>query len=264
MKIWTDYRAFGSTGHQGEYHCHPFYEMTLLLSGNIRVYNGVYNVALAAPCLLIEKPYVYHTVEAATGTDYERYNLYTQFSNASKLAASMDTHDLFLCDLTVIKLTKEQIESLVCYIKKIEKFEKNQTLCRRLMEVFAEEASHYAGRGNTVRHNTGDMYIREVLKYIEDNLGEVLTLTDIAREHNVCVTKLCCDFKKITMTTVAKYVQSMRVNRAGFLLSKGQSVLKTALDCGFLNESHFIAVFKKATGQTPGAYMRDRKKTPKN
>ena len=258
MKIWTDYRNLGSKGLQGEYHCHPFYEMTLLLSGNIRVYNGVYNEALTAPCLLIEKPYVYHTVEAATGTDYERYNLYAQLSNPGEVTESTET-GLFLCDLTVVKLTKEQLESLVCYIKKIEKFEKNQPLCRRLMEAFAQEAAHYAGRGNTLRHNTGDMYIREVLKYIEDKLGEALTLADIAGAHNVCVTKLCCDFKKITMTTVAKYVQSMRINRAGFLLARGQSVLKTALDCGFLNESHFIAVFKKATGQTPGAYMQNKK-----
>jgi len=197
-------------------------------------------------------------VEAAPETDYERYNIYFAVSRLHNLLDAVpQAQDFLFGDLTIVPLGESRLPDLLCYMPKFEQFKANQALCGLLLAAFLGETAECARHNAVIRHNTGDTYIRDVLKYIDEHIAGNLTLPEIARAHHVCLTKLCQDFKRITMLTPAQYIRRARIARAKILLRQDtQSVLQTALNCGFSNESHFITVFKRATGTTPGAYAR--------
>lgn len=58
-------------------------------------------------------------------------------------------------------------------------------------------------------------------------------------------------------TTPAEFVNQARIQKARALLSaEGASVTEVAFEVGFQSVSHFARVFKQATGETPGDYVR--------
>ncbi|MBR1177021.1 helix-turn-helix domain-containing protein [Bradyrhizobium sp. KB893862 SZCCT0404] len=58
-------------------------------------------------------------------------------------------------------------------------------------------------------------------------------------------------------TTPAKFVNQARVQRArALLVANGASVTEVAFEVGFQSVGHFVRVFKLATGETPGDYVR--------
>lgn len=58
-------------------------------------------------------------------------------------------------------------------------------------------------------------------------------------------------------TTPAKFVNQARIQRARALLAANHaSVTEVAFEVGFQSVGHFVRVFKQATGETPGDYLR--------
>ena len=58
-------------------------------------------------------------------------------------------------------------------------------------------------------------------------------------------------------TTPAKFVNQARIQKArALLVVDGASVTEVAFEVGFQSVGHFVRVFKKSTGETPGDYVR--------
>lgn len=258
MSIWYDYKLCpNGLGHSGELHCHPHFEVTLLLSGDIVLYNGVYRQESRRPCLLIEKPYAFHNLRVLPGVDYERHNLYFTPDLLSRLFEQLgDPCRFFSADLTLLELEEEQAALLLFYIRRMENALEQQELCTLLLTAFLGEAAWYARSHPVHRHSTGEHYITQVLRYIEAHLGETLSLGVLAETFHIGVTKLCADFKKFTLMTVAQYIRGARIEQARRLLREGHSVLDTAMRCGYASECHFITAFRQTAGETPGQYAR--------
>jgi len=53
-----------------------------------------------------------------------------------------------------------------------------------------------------------------------------------------------------------QYLSAKRIAHAKAQLQAGESVTDTAFSLGFCTVSHFIVVFKRITGMTPGDYKR--------
>jgi AraC family transcriptional regulator len=94
-----------------------------------------------------------------------------------------------------------------------------------------------------------------LVAYVEDHLGEDVSLTAIARRVGFTADHLARAFKRSFGVSIHQYVLHRRVERAKALLrDRSHSIAEVALACGFATQSHFTSVFKSRTGLTPRAY----------
>ena len=95
----------------------------------------------------------------------------------------------------------------------------------------------------------------QVIRYIEQHYGESVTIKDLAATLGVSASFLSRIFKRESGFTVHEYLNRYRILRSTEWL-KTRSVTDTAYACGFSDNSHFIALFKKHMKQTPLQYKK--------
>ncbi len=93
--------------------------------------------------------------------------------------------------------------------------------------------------------------VGNVLLYIQEHIGERLTVGSVADEFGVSVSKLSKLFNRTMETSLPDFVRRLRVNRVLSLLSGGENVLNAAMDSGFGSVSGFYKTFAEITGTTP-------------
>lgn len=96
--------------------------------------------------------------------------------------------------------------------------------------------------------------IRKVQNYIETNYAACFSLEDIAQLAHISSYHLLRLFSRIVGIPPHIYQQQVRIRQAKQLLNQGCSILDTAMNTGFADQSHFSKVFKKMVGITPGEY----------
>ncbi len=102
--------------------------------------------------------------------------------------------------------------------------------------------------------------IQNVISFINENLGEEITLEDMTRASNMCGTSLSTSFKAVTGMTPYRYLVLRRIETAVELLRETPlSVTEIAMRCGFGNNVTFNRSFKSVTGLTPSEYRGQRK-----
>lgn len=95
--------------------------------------------------------------------------------------------------------------------------------------------------------------IHKSLKYIQDNIRQPISISQLASDQNMSETNFCNSFKKIVGITPKEYITNMKLTKAKDML-KNQNVTEVAFDLGYENISHFIALFKNKYGITPKQY----------
>jgi AraC family transcriptional regulator len=97
------------------------------------------------------------------------------------------------------------------------------------------------------------------IEYIDEHLGDNLTLAGIAKAAGVSIGRLNSEFKRAMKLAPYQYVLNARVRRANALLtSTDLSLAQVALECGFSNQQHMTRMIHRISGRTPGAIRRER------
>lgn len=95
-------------------------------------------------------------------------------------------------------------------------------------------------------------HIIKILKYIEANLSQNLTLYQISSYVNLTKEYTATLFKKETGKTIIDYVNERKMIIAKNMIDSGQTCLKdVAFSLGFDNYSYFSKLFKKHYGSPP-------------
>lgn len=96
---------------------------------------------------------------------------------------------------------------------------------------------------------------RRVKDYIESNLEQKLTVSDLASVATLSSYHFARMFKHATGMGPYSYVTMRRIALARRLLEENRlSIAEIAARCGFSSQSHFTGRFKQATGVTPSQY----------
>lgn len=99
-----------------------------------------------------------------------------------------------------------------------------------------------------------------VFEYIEANLAQKITLSDLAAIVGVGKFYFCRLFKGSTNLTPYNYVLQQRVKRAKKLLKNSElPICDIAIECGFSNQSHLAKHFRNTVGTTPKMYRQSDK-----
>lgn len=108
-------------------------------------------------------------------------------------------------------------------------------------------------------HKLTPQQCKRAVDYIEERLGQNLTLAAIAKAAGVSTGRLNNEFKRSMAIAPYQYVMNARVRRANTLLTSSDLPLaEIALHCGFSNQQHMTRMVRRAMGRTPGAIRRDR------
>ena len=96
-----------------------------------------------------------------------------------------------------------------------------------------------------------------ILKYIENNYMNKITIEDIANEVHLSQSHFMKYFKNTMGTSFIDYLNEYRLTMASRLLvTSDSSILDIAAEVGYDNLSYFNRTFKKRFGQTPSAYRK--------
>jgi AraC-like DNA-binding protein len=97
--------------------------------------------------------------------------------------------------------------------------------------------------------------VSRVCQYLNDNLAEPISRTQIARSMQLSDGGFSRFFKTRTGKTLPEYLNELRVGRACRLLTEQEkSITEIALSCGYGNLSNFNRQFKRLKGLTPRDY----------
>jgi len=101
--------------------------------------------------------------------------------------------------------------------------------------------------------------LREVLSYVEDNLGRELSLKEIADVAGLSVSHCNTAFLKSVGMPVHQYVIRRRVDRAKTLLGEGKlSISQIAVEAGFAHQSHLAYHVRRLLGVSPMSLRQNR------
>ena len=96
--------------------------------------------------------------------------------------------------------------------------------------------------------------LRHVLSYIEDNLGQGLSLRDVAAAAGVSVSHFKTLFRESVGLPLHQYVIRRRVERAKDLLGENKlSISQIAFETGFAHQSHLALHMRRLMGVSPKA-----------
>lgn len=96
-----------------------------------------------------------------------------------------------------------------------------------------------------------------VRDYVEHNLGEAISLEDLARVAGVSRFHFARQFRQCTGESPMEYLLRTRVERAKTLLLESQArVADISAELGFADQSHFARRFRRLVGMPPSTYAR--------
>lgn len=109
-------------------------------------------------------------------------------------------------------------------------------------------------------YSYGPDWIKEILVYINNNLSQPLTLTELANEALVSTAHFSRVFKQTTGMGLTVYLNNKRVIKAKkLLLETDHTVSYVAEICGFESMTHFHRIFKKYIDMTPANFRKQHK-----
>ncbi len=132
-----------------------------------------------------------------------------------------------------------------------------ETIIGLLSDVLASTCAFWGTTRRPCPAARGEREAAESVKsFLCARLGEPLSLSDIAREVDVSVFRLCRAFRAATGSTLHAYRNQMRLQAALERLGGGESLTEIALDVGYSSHSHFTAAFRELFGVTPSSFRR--------
>ncbi len=97
--------------------------------------------------------------------------------------------------------------------------------------------------------------LKEMLIWIDNNLENNITVSEIASVTNICTRECQRIFNQYLHYSPIEYVQRKRIfNAVKQLSDTDKSITDIALNCGFSNPSYFSKQFREFMGSTPSEY----------
>lgn len=273
----SDFRLFhlkDKTKKEFDYHYHEFNKIIIFLSGNVTYIIEGRTYHLKPYDILLVNNHDIHKPIIDSNSTYERIVIWTDTNFVKE--HSDDNCNLEECfkyaiknDINLIRLKPDLQNELISLLTKLETSINSQEFGSRILSnAYLIEFLVYInrlilGNNNIIEANECDSIydnqINEILKYINANLNEPLTVDDIANRFYISRYYLMHRFKEQTGYTLHNYISQKRLILAKELLLNNESVMKVSEKCGFIDYSSFLRSFRKMYGTTPKDFSKKAK-----
>jgi AraC-like DNA-binding protein len=100
--------------------------------------------------------------------------------------------------------------------------------------------------------------LRRVEEFLMAHLAEDIGLDDLAAIADLSAKHFARAFRQSTGVPPHRWLIERRIDRAkALLIEDGLNLAEIALACGFADQSHFTAAFRKSVGATPAIFRRE-------
>ncbi len=224
---------------------HTFNEIILFLKGNAELISENIHTKIEPNTLIVIPKETYHQV--LIKGDPENYCRCTL-----SFFDSTDTKSL-TDNFNQIKLL--EYDSDFTYIfEKLIKYSQNENFLSKealkaylvliLFEINAKKDAF-------INETSQNPLITSVIRYINQNLNKILTISEIAKFHNISHSSLSHIFKKEMNISIHKYIIKKRLIAAHHKINYGVPPTTAALECGFNDYSGFYKQYKIMFGFPP-------------
>ncbi len=247
-----------------EMHIHDCYELYYSVSGGKQflIDNRFYSIAPGD--LFIINQYESHKLTQIDNQLHERIVLSIHPDYTKRLSTEETNLDECFTDRGPafrhkLSLSKEQQKRFLYYVKKI-------TSAAGYAHDIVEQAAfmellvfiNTLSNANAAEAASGEFkynhQVDEFLTYINQNIGQPITVEQLAENFFLSESYICRIFKQATGTTIGKYVNARRISIAKAALNGGATVAVAFEKSGFGDYSSFFKAFTKAVGVSPKKY----------
>ncbi|MCB9135120.1 MAG: AraC family transcriptional regulator [Anaerolineales bacterium] len=99
--------------------------------------------------------------------------------------------------------------------------------------------------------------ILKVISYLEENMEEKITLSDVAEKIYINKNYLCSLFHEETGKTFSEYLTELRIEQAKHLLQHSElTIMEISEKLAYCDNFYFTKVFKRKMGMSPNRYRK--------
>ncbi|MBQ8850178.1 MAG: helix-turn-helix transcriptional regulator [Clostridia bacterium] len=236
------------------YHKHSYYEINLILSGEVSILLRDRSEEGYGGRIVLTRPETPHYVSCDDSMLYRRvYLLFTDEFIADRIYEWNRLSTVFGASGNVLSLSAEEADRCLAVINEIDR--ESEPTSKRILIYYLLSRLLPISERESANQKRLPPYIIEALAYVERSYANKFTADDMARELHVGRTTLMTGFKRYTGKTVKEYADGCRLNRAMRLLEDGQTLESAARSCGFSDAGSLIRSFKREFGTTPHKYV---------
>lgn len=254
-------------------HTHNFDELVIIAKGSGKHFINNQCYPISAGDVFVLKGDDLHSFEI--NENLQIYNICYSNEKLSHLRPDIKKlagyHALFVleplyrnADTFKSKLHLNQVE-LTKVIKILEvfydEFESAQPGSHSMLTAIFSQLIVHLSRIFTAKENKSDhtyMMLAKAISYIESNYTERITLKQLALMANISISHFSRVFNNLYKTSPIEYIIGLRIKQASELLVQRRfNITEVALQCGFESPSYFSRIYKKYTGVSPNAIMKD-------
>ena len=240
------------------YHYHDFHKVVIFISGKAAYHIEGKAYQLKPWDILLVNRHAIHRPEIDPSVPYERFILWIQ--------NDIPWQELLKCfqkandrSYNLVRLNSALQEKMKDILFELENSAKSDEYGREILtqslflqfmvylnRIFLEKQYIY-----DTRSYSSDSQIEELLRYINHNLTEDLSIETLARKYYLSKYHMMRKFKEETGYTIHNYIISTRLLLARTKISEGTPILKAAQLSGFSDYTTFSRAYKKQFGIAP-------------
>ena len=260
-----DFRLFhikDQTKREFSYHYHDFHKVIIFLSGKAAYHIEGKSYYLKPWDILLVNRHAIHKPEIDFSVPYERFVLWIRddIKSTELLRCFQKAIDRSYNLIRLDSDTQEKLKQLLYELEAALKDEKfgskllGSALFTQFMvyvnRIFLEKQYIY-----DTRSYSSDSQIEELLRYINHNLTEDLSIETLSRKYYLSKYHMMRKFKEETGYTIHNYIISKRLLLARTKISEGTPILKASQLSGFSDYTTFSRAYKKQFGTAPSQML---------
>ena len=261
---WSDFYSDTYEGYRpnmSDYHMHGYYEISLILSGDVKVILPTRLQQGTQSRLVLTRPMTSHLIVCEPHLLYKRVNLY--FSNeflADYVPEWKQLLKVFGKNGRVLPLTEQETDIFLTLIENV-RHERDIFRRRLLLLLFLSKANDLLQNEQEPLEEL-PTYVTGALTYLQEHYAEKIVASELAWRLGIGRTTLMTEFKHYTGSTLNNYLTRCRLKQAIRCLRAGQTEQNAAENCGFGDACNLIRAFRRHFGTTPGRYLNKRHSDP--
>lgn len=247
------------------YHYHDFHKLIWFISGKVEYHIEGKTYQLEPHDILLVNKGEIHKPFVDPDITYERYVFYISSEFLDEHSSPEGRLDLCFQMAgreqgNVIRLSPAMSRSLYETVRLIESADKEagyaQDMYNRILFLkLMIELNRCCINNPEVFHKMAryDKKIVEMIHYINENLGEDLSIETLSARFYLSKYHMMRKFKEETGYFMHQYILEKRILSAKNLIMTGMSATAASMECGFKDYSTFSRAYKKLLGQMPSA-----------